>query len=333
MRFGNARPGRRGESAELEMASFSRVDVRARASNHCGPSPAGLPRARGQPLAHWAHTPTCLTAPTASPRDVCARAFTSTLSFRHVPWWAVLSVWWAQVESARNKTKTVPAWTDNLKRQQLINGMDADTKRFLMAVAWTSVDKEQQLTNKPIDTSGWVLDATDAVSLATQMRDNLRKSGAAVADAIALFNYSTPGTSASDVGFFKVESKEFVKAMRERLQYRGDTAVLRQVFETLDASGDGTIDCDELFEFISGRKNGLAGDTNELLKIKDSRVDKLSLAPPKLVHAEGEEWSQEELRREVLAMLSEQKLYVRDLLRVWDKVAAPHKTPCASEPA
>ena len=47
---------------------------------------------------------------------------------------------------------------------------------------------------------------------------------------------------------------EFIKAMRQRLKYTGPGAALKDAFARL-AGNDGKIDCDELFEFVTGRKN------------------------------------------------------------------------------
>ena len=71
------------------------------------------------------------------------------------------------------------------------------TKRFLMAVAWAANDIATE-KRKAIDTSGWVLDATDASTLAQQLRANIDESGASVADLFELFNWMGAGRGVSD---------------------------------------------------------------------------------------------------------------------------------------
>lgn len=111
----------------------------------------------------------------------------------------------------------------------------------------------------------------------------------------------------------QISFSEFRRAMIERFGFIGPTSVLHDVFGSLDTDGDGVISCDEIFAFITGRKNKLSkGMSTEL---RERRAALLSLRTPHVEHSD-DVWSEAELQAELKAVLKEQRLTPQDLMQV-----------------
>ena len=79
------------------------------------------------------------------------------------------------------------------------------SKQFLMAVAWTSLEKEETRKEKvTIDTSGWVLDAVDGEDLTRQLRDHIVESCTSVSEVVGLFNFEDKAGARLEAGFFEI---------------------------------------------------------------------------------------------------------------------------------
>lgn len=127
---------------------------------------------------------------------------------------------------------------------------DADTKRMLSSLVWGWDEANRAQRVAPFDTSGWSIGGTDAASVKQELRELLRRSGAHVTDLLRLFDQDL------DTALL-IDDMEFYSAMRDKFGFRGNSRILKQVFDELDTDGSGCIGFDELFEFVRGRRHSL----------------------------------------------------------------------------
>jgi len=135
-------------------------------------------------------------------------------------------------------------------------------KLYAMSSSWIAHDERINRQEVPIlNTTGWVLDATDVAQLSTSLRSYLAAARASVIDILASFNYQTSNrgdlTREQLIDSLEVHEGEFCRAIRERLGYRGSSDLLSSVFTSLDLDRSGFIGYDEIFRFILQRPNPL----------------------------------------------------------------------------
>jgi Ca2+-binding EF-hand superfamily protein len=225
----------------------------------------------------------------------------------------------------------------------------ATTKQVVMALAWndyeTSLGRECGFSGL-VDTTGWQWKAEDADGLAAELRDRLSSSGQSVADLMEIFRADKRGLDKLDDD---VTEQQFFLGMTARLGYARGVEPLRQVFERVDTDGSGRVSFDELFAFLVGRQNRLTRRQLDARKLQELSLSKLARRDtwrrPKVgtgapqphqqpLHAQqqqqqpqplesvveaGEEWSMEDMRKALHAMLSEHSITPQQLVEAWDK--------------
>ena len=99
--------------------------------------------------------------------------------------------------------------------------------------------------------------------------------------------------------------------MRNSFGFKGSAYVLKDVFKSLDADGNGTIGFDEMFEFVRGRRHSLDA--------RNKRMRRMLLEPPPK-HDSLDElvWDVETLRQLLQQMLDSYGVGVADLMAAWD---------------
>ena len=170
-------------------------------------------------------------------------------------------------------------------------GKKLQTKQMVMAAAWSDHDDssrhqnardargavlgggDDETSSAAMDTSGFVLDATDASGLAAQLRAQLVQCGASIADLIqSTFMNRAGATRKRGDSALAITREEFDFTMVNRLGYTGSADLLASVFISLDRDSSGAISTDELFLFVAGRENQLTRK-----EIEASVLQKLSL--------------------------------------------------------
>ena len=138
-----------------------------------------------------------------------------------------------------------------------------------------------------------------------------------------------------DANSSDITLKEFVRAMREKLGFTGSNTVLREAFGLI-SGGDDKVDGDELFEFVTGRKNAMklnrdASIAETVLGMRMVEEEELSAWLKALRNdAEEEEltadameaaseWTLDELRRALQRMCIKYRIAPHVLLKAWDK--------------
>lgn len=236
------------------------------------------------------------------------------------------------IAGVMRQAKTTKA--EELKAMHSVN-----TKKFLMAVAWSFNDDEtsgagviqrrssmgeidgDQLAQLGsleggIDVSQWTVDATDAPGLIGQLRMHMNKSKVSVADVVELFNYEeNDAAKRSADGFYDITQAEFIRALRQRLGYSGPVSAIKGAFELIGGS-DGKIDVDELFQFVTGRANNMT-----MKQATATCLDNVSIDTPLDLHLEtddDEPWAVADLRRALQGMLIQHAISPSTLLNAWD---------------
>lgn len=98
--------------------------------------------------------------------------------------------------------------------------------------------------------------------------------------------------------------------MRQRLGYDGSLTVLKGAF-ALMGGDDGKVEVDELFEFVTGRRNAMK--TKQTI----GSLASLKLEPPPSATA-GAAWTVDEMRHALQAVLIKHKFAPHMLLNAWD---------------
>lgn len=210
-------------------------------------------------------------------------------------------------------------------------------------VEWVEAEKAQKKVQ--LDTSGWVLDAKDADGLAKALRNRLRSAKVSVVDLLHTFNEEQIGEALDGTDSAEVDEEEFIKTMTTRLGYRGKRKLLELVFGSLDLDRSGKIGLAEFFTFILGRQNHLDGSKGMRSRYEISAAMRSSWLDHPMrtawLHnfeqqqqkkrecddAEEEEeaaddsndWSLEQFRVLLRALLASSNLSDIDLLRACDK--------------
>ena len=209
---------------------------------------------------------------------------------------------------------------------------DAQTKQFLMAMAWSQSEKDAQNEGgvvQQLDLASWNLDANHPKDLVRQLRACVKERGVSVADLLEAFNFGNTlrvsevkGIKVEQEQYYDIDRAEFIKAMRTRFNYRGPLQTLRDAFQLLGGKDDGKIDPDELFQFVTGRANAM-----QMSKLSPrSAADSLMGMKLELPSNDGEggarrpgaEWTVDELRRSIQEMCIKHKMAPHFLMAAWD---------------
>lgn len=119
--------------------------------------------------------------------------------------------------------------------------------------------------------------------------------------------------------YYDIDLKEFLKTLRQKLNYTGPADVVRAAFAAIGGADDGKISVSELFEWSTGRRNAMITEPLSPTKLMSMRLE-----VPFREHesnpgtADSEEWTVDELRSSLQYMLIKARVPPHVLQTAWD---------------
>jgi Ca2+-binding EF-hand superfamily protein len=186
----------------------------------------------------------------------------------------------ALVQSAQGLGQLDPKWSSKMRT-------------FLTAMAWNST-----VDHNEVDTSSWHFSASDANGVRTALRELLHTHGVRLSSIFEAIDDNDDNV---------VSRGEFVRALADRLGFRGERSLLARVFTNeIDDDRSGSVSFDEVLAWIDGRH------TSKGMRL--AAVRELSL-PVELCGPEGADgsWDVGRLREELLKALDRVQARSTDL--------------------
>ena len=168
-----------------------------------------------------------------------------------------------------------------------------ECKKFLMAMAFDNPTEG----GETLDTSEWVLDASDHEGLRTQIQAYLLHASARVSD---LYNLLT------DESRKPLNKPQFVMSMYE-IGYEGDSHMIKDLFDEFDTDGNGYMSMDELYSWMNGK----------LYRSKLAREVNFGMRPANARPLNQIAWTPQTMRLEMQRLLIQCGLSPLDLLNSW----------------
>ena len=178
------------------------------------------------------------------------------------------------------------------------------TAQMLTALA-LNASKGRDADTAALNTKTWKIRGRDAESVRKELREEMQKANALVADVLQLFDMDATNENL-------IDDMEFYTAMRTKFGFKGHKHVIDEIFNSMDEDKSGHIGYDELFEFLQGYRHSMD------MRSKRARAMRFTV-PQGVASLADIHWDIETLRLSIKLMLKESGVGPDFMMKAWDK--------------